>query len=74
MTPEKGQNKVNKSEVKKLELVEVLASKIYNSIIKIGQEQGLTLADPEFVDKVFWALTKAKLRIYNESNELGQND
>jgi len=73
MTPEKGR-KLNKSEVKKPELVEVLADEIYNSIIKIGQKQGLTLADSEFVDKVFWALIKAKLRIYNESNKLEQND
>jgi hypothetical protein len=53
MKPEKGPNKAGQPEIKKAKLDEVLADEIYNSIIKIGQEQGLTLADPKFVVKFF---------------------
>jgi|LDZU01.1.fsa_nt_gi hypothetical protein len=61
-------------EVKKPKLIEVLTNEIYSSIVEIGKKEGFTLEDSEFVDQVFWALTNARLRLYNESNKLEQED
>jgi hypothetical protein len=59
----------SKVEVKKPKLVEVLADEIYSSIVEIGKQEGLTLKDSKFVNKVFWALIKVRLRLFDETNE-----
>lgn len=66
--------KPSQPEVKKPNLVEVLADDIYSSIVEIGKKEGFTLEDYKFVDKVFWALIKVRLRLFDETSELEQEN
>lgn len=45
---------------------------MYGILQEAAEERNLSVNDEVFVNEVYWALTKLKLRLYEESNRADQ--